>query len=73
MAKNKIALEIHEMSESPRTEVIKIMVDNGVKLSYGTDSHALHQLAKRSYLRRVNEQLGLRADNFLELESFLNR
>lgn len=72
MAKNKIALEIHEMSESPRTEVIKIMVDNGVKLSYGTDSHALHQLAKRSYLRRVNEQLGLRADNFLELYSFLN-
>jgi len=72
MAKNKIALEIHEMSESPRKEVIKIMIENGVKLSYGTDSHALHQLSKRNYFSEVTEQLGLKEKEFLKIEDLFN-
>lgn len=72
MAKNKIALEIHEMSEAPRKEVIKIMVENGVKLSYGTDSHALHQLSKRNYFKEVTEQLELRENEFLKIEDLIN-
>lgn len=72
MAKNKIALEIHEMSESPRKEVIKIMVKNGVKLSYGTDSHALHQLSKRNYFIEVTGHLGLKEDNFINSEDLIS-
>ena len=38
------------MSESPRKEVIKIMIENGVKLSYGTDSHACINYLKETIL-----------------------
>jgi HisJ family histidinol phosphate phosphatase len=69
MNKNEIALEIHEMSESPRLEVINLMIENGVKLTYGTDSHANYQLAKRDYFKKVLNELELNDENFLDIEA----
>ncbi len=36
--------EIHEMSASPRLEVIDLLRRRGMRFSYGTDSHGPEQL-----------------------------
>lgn len=59
LLKNDIAVEIHEMSASPRLEVLKLLHERGVKFSYGTDSHARSQLSKREYVTRVIRELRL--------------
>jgi histidinol phosphatase-like PHP family hydrolase len=61
-----IALEIHEMSESPRIEVVKLMLNEGVKLSYGTDAHAKEQLSKRDFISRIVQQLHLVKEDFID-------
>jgi histidinol phosphatase-like PHP family hydrolase len=66
MKKSSVALEIHEMSESPRIEVVKLMLNEGVKLSYGTDTHAKEQLCKRDYITRIVQQLHLVKEDFID-------
>jgi len=66
---NDIALEIHEPSETPRLEVLDIMKRSGVAFSYGTDSHRPEQVSKRSYLKRVIQELDLKESDFLDIET----
>jgi len=67
MRDNRIAVEIHEMSHSPRIEVLRILNEMGVKFSYGTDSHSLEQLSKREFLRSVINELNLSEEDFIPL------
>ncbi len=53
LVKSGVAVEIHEMSSSPRLEVIDLLQRKGVRFSYGTDSHGPEQLMKREFITRV--------------------
>ena len=70
---NDIALEIHEPSKTPRLEVLDIMKRFGVAFSYGTDSHMPEQVSKRSYLKRVIQELDLKESDFLDIETIRSK
>jgi len=70
---NDIALEIHEPSKTPRLEVLDIMKRFGVAFSYGTDSHIPEQVSKRSYLKRVIQELDLKENDFLDIETIRSK
>ena len=59
LVKSGVAVEIHEMSASPRLEVIDLLQRRGVRFSYGTDSHCPEQLLKREFITRVLYCIGL--------------
>lgn len=65
LLKNKIAVEIHEPTRSPRLEVLGLMKEIGVKFSFGTDSHSLSQIGKREYFSEVVKTLDLKPENFV--------
>jgi HisJ family histidinol phosphate phosphatase len=63
-AQNGVAVELHGLSQSPRPEVVEVLKAGGVKLSIGSDAHALHHVAYYDYIEALVAQLHLHADDF---------
>jgi len=69
MKENEIALEIHGATNSPRIEVIKLMKENGVKFSFGSDAHTVEQMpAHRKYIYEVADVLEINDNDIIELD-----
>jgi histidinol phosphatase-like PHP family hydrolase len=61
---NKVAVEIHSLSESPRLDVIHLLRKHGVKFTVSSDVHALEQVNQLGYIKYVVDELNLQASDF---------
>ncbi len=63
--RNDVGVEIHCATRTPRLEVIRFLVDHGVKLSIGSDGHNRREVANTGYALEVINKLNLHSDHFI--------
>jgi len=67
--KNNIAIEVHAMSKSPRPEFVRRCLKAGVRLSVGSDAHALEKVGEVGWAYALLEELKATPWNLFPAES----
>lgn len=65
-----VAIELNERYHAPSEDVLTICLDEGVKISVGSDAHRLHEVGKIKWAMKMLEQIDVESEDLI-LYSFL--